>query len=151
MASYIQNQQVLSGGVCIGDGVWSEEAHLVWAPAGLQLMAQKLKADSEEWGPAAESRPIAQKLYESTGALPLWGLRVVKRPPTKPIPLQPTAPTLCKPPPQGPIGVTDMRAGALGCRPNSANACHVTLSKPPDLSDSGCSYGQIEVGIPALS
>lgn len=46
--------------------VWIEEAHLAQPPAGLQLMACKLKADSEEWGPAAESRPIAQRLYKGS-------------------------------------------------------------------------------------
>lgn len=35
-----------------------EEAHLAWPPGGLQLMACKLKADSEEWGPTAESKLI---------------------------------------------------------------------------------------------
>ena len=31
-------------------------------------MACKLKADSEEWGPAAESRQITQRLYKGTGS-----------------------------------------------------------------------------------
>lgn len=131
--------------------MWSEETHLVWPPAGLQLMAHKLKADSEEWGPAAESRPIAQQLNEGTRHTrgPV-GVKGGQKASHQAIPLPSTALTLCKPPPQGLTGVTDTRAEPPVVGQIPPNACHVTLSKPPDLSDSGYSYCQIEVGVPAM-
>lgn len=101
-------------GGCAGDGVWREEAHLVWPPAGLQLMAHKLKADSEEWGPAAESKPITEKLY-----VRVKGSQKASHQAYSP---STYGPTLHKPPTQGAMGATDMRAGALVLGQVSPNA-----------------------------
>lgn len=70
-ASGIQNHVLMAHTgcvcVCLCVSVWSEEAHLARPPEGLQSMDRKLKADSEERGPAAEPSPITERAYKHTG------------------------------------------------------------------------------------
>lgn len=55
---------------CVSDGAGRgrSEVHLPQLPARLQLMKHKLKADVEQWGPAAQLKAIAQRLYNGAGS-----------------------------------------------------------------------------------